>query len=81
MMQMLGEGFLTSLQIFAWTLVGALPLGIVVALLRTSRLAVVRFATRAYISVMRGTPLMLQMFAIYFSPYYVFGIQLTPDSK
>ena len=30
---------------------------------------------------MRGTPLMLQMFAIYFAPYYVFGIQLTPDSK
>ena len=81
MMQMLGEGFLTSLQIFAWTLVGALPLGIVVALLRTSRLAVVRFATRAYISVMRGTPLMLQMFAIYFMPFYVFGIKLTPDSK
>ena len=81
MMQMLGEGFLTSLQIFAWTLVGALPLGIVVALLRTSRLAVVRFATRAYISVMRGTPLMLQMFAIYFMPFYVFGIELTPDSK
>lgn len=81
MMQMLGEGFLTSLQIFAWTLVGALPLGIVVALLRTSRLAVVRFAARAYISVMRGTPLMLQMFAIYFMPFYVFGIKLTPDSK
>ncbi len=81
MMQMLGEGFLTSLQIFAWTLVGALPLGIVVALLRTSRLAVVRFIMRAYISVMRGTPLMLQMFAIYFMPFYVFGIKLTPDSK
>lgn len=30
---------------------------------------------------MRGTPLMLQMFAIYFAPYYVFGISLTPDSK
>ena len=41
----------------------------------------VRFATRAYISVMRGTPLMLQMFAIYFMPFYVFGIKLTPDSK
>lgn len=81
MMQMLGEGFLTSLQIFAWTLVGALPLGIVVALLRTSRFAVVRVVTRAYISVMRGTPLMLQMFAIYFMPFYVFGIKLTPDSK
>lgn len=78
---MLGEGFLTSLQIFAFTLIGALPLGVSVALLRVSRFKVVRGITRAYISVMRGTPLMLQMFAIYFMPYYVFGIQLTTDSK
>lgn len=78
---MLGEGFLTSLQIFAFTLIGALPLGVPVALLRVSRFKVVRGITRAYISVMRGTPLMLQMFAIYFMPYYVFGVQLTTDSK
>lgn len=78
---MLGEGFLTSLQIFAFTLIGALPLGVPVALLRVSRFKVVRGITRAYISVMRGTPLMLQIFAIYFMPYYVFGIQLTTDSK
>ena len=81
MVKMLGEGFLTSLQIFAFTLIGALPLGVPVALLRVSRFKVVRGITRAYISVMRGTPLMLQMFAIYFMPYYVFGIQLTTDSK
>ena len=81
MFQMLLEGFLVSLQIFGLTLVGAVPLGVLVALLRMSRLAPVRLITRVYISVMRGTPLMLQMFAIYFAPYYVFGIQLTPDSK
>ena len=81
MTQMLVEGFLTSLQIFAWTLIGALPLGVAVVLLRTSRFAVLRGVTRAYISVMRGTPLILQMFAIYFMPFYVFGIQLSPASK
>ncbi len=81
MMQMLGEGFVTSLQIFAFTLVGALPLGAVAAALRMCRLAPVRLIARAYISVMRGTPLMLQMFAIYFMPFYVFGVQLTPSSK
>lgn len=81
MTQMLVEGFLTSLQIFAWTLIGALPLGVAVVLLRTGRFAVLRGVTRAYISVMRGTPLMLQMFAIYFMPFYVFGIQLSPASK
>ena len=34
-----------------------------------------------YISVMRGTPLMLQMFFIYFAPYYIFGIPLSMESK
>ena len=81
MMQMLGEGFLVSLQIFVFTLLGSLPLGVPIALMRMSRFAVVRGLARAYISIMRGTPLMLQMFAIYFAPYYVFGIQLTPNSK
>ena len=56
MFQMLLEGFLVSLQIFGFTLVGAVPLGVLVALLRMSRLAPVRLITRVYISVMRGTP-------------------------
>ena len=49
--------------------------------MRMSKIAPLRWIARIYISVMRGTPLMLQMFAIYFAPYYVFGISLTPDSK
>ncbi|MBE6468500.1 MAG: amino acid ABC transporter permease [Coriobacteriaceae bacterium] len=81
MITMLGQGFLTSLAIFFLTLVGALPLGVPIALMRMSRIALVRVIARIYISIMRGTPLMLQMFAIYFAPYYVFGIQLTPESK
>ena len=81
MMQMLGQGFLVSLQIFVLTLVGSVPSGIPVAFMRMSKIAPVRWVARVYISIMRGTPLMLQMFAIYFAPYYVFGIQLTPDSK
>ena len=81
MLGMLTEGFLVSLQIFFFTLAGAVPLGIVVALGRMSRVAPLRAIVRLYISVMRGTPLMLQMFAIYFAPFYLFGIQLTPDSK
>ena len=81
MIEMLGEGFVVSLQIFFLTLLGAIPLGVVVALLRMSKVKIVSGITRLYISVMRGTPLMLQMFAIYFMPYYVFGIELTPNSK
>ena len=78
---MLLTGFGTTLQLFAFTLVGAIPLGIPVALARMSRVRPLSWLARIFISVMRGTPLMLQMFAIYFAPYYVFGIQLTPDSK
>ena len=78
---MLGSGFLTSLQIFAFTLVGSLPLGMLVAFARMSRFKPLAWLARIYISLMRGTPLMLQMFAIYFMPYYVFGISLTTDSK
>lgn len=81
MLQMLAEGFSVSLQIFALTLIGALPLGIPVALLRVSRSRIMSGIARLYISIMRGTPLMLQMFAIYFMPFYLFGIKLTPDSK
>ncbi len=81
MLAMLGSGFLVTLQIFFLTLIGALPLGIVVALGRMSRFKLLALVVRFYISVMRGTPLMLQMFAIYFAPYYVFGIDLNTDSK
>ena len=78
---MLLQGFVTSLELFALTLVGAIPLGVIVTLGRMSKFKPLAWLTRAFISVMRGTPLMLQMFAIYFSPYYLFGIQLTTDSK
>ena len=78
---MLLSGFGTTLQIFFLTLVGSIPLGIPIALARMSKFRPLAVLARVYISIMRGTPLMLQMFAIYFAPYYVFGIKLTPDSK
>ena len=74
MLSMLGQGFGVTLQIFFLTLVGSLPLGVVVALARMSRVKPIAWIMKFYISVMRGTPLMLQMFFIYFAPYYIFGI-------
>lgn len=67
-----------SLKIFALTLLGAVPLGVVVALGRLSRIRPISLLTALYISLMRGTPLMLQMFAVFFIPYYVFGIRTGP---
>ena len=81
MLGILGSGFLVTLQIFFLTLVGSLPLGIVVAFGRMSRFKPLALLVRLYISVMRGTPLMLQMFFIYFAPYYIFGIELSTESK
>ena len=81
MLSMLGQGFGVTLQIFFLTLVGSLPLGVVVALARMSRVKPSAWIMKFYISVMRGTPLMLQMFFIYFAPYYIFGIPLSMESK
>ena len=66
-----------SLVIFFLTLVFALPLGLLVALARMSKIDTLRWIARIYISVLRGTPLMLQLLVIYFGPYYIFRIQLS----
>lgn len=81
MMNLLLSGLLFTAQIFVTTLIGALPLGVVVALCRMSRFRPLALVTRFYISVMRGTPLMLQLMALMFGPYYLFGLQMGNDWK
>ena len=75
LIQLMG-GMLTSVQIFVVTLVFSLPLGLVVAFGRMSANRVVSTIVKGYISVMRGTPLMLQLMVVYFGPYYIFGLKL-----
>ena len=69
----MSAGMIKTSLIFVLTLVGSLPLGMVVALLRKSKFAPVRGIIKGYISIMRGTPLMLQLLVWYFGPYYLFG--------
>ncbi|MEG2421848.1 MAG: ABC transporter permease subunit, partial [Oscillospiraceae bacterium] len=57
----LSAGMARSVGIFALTLLFSLPLGLVVALGRMSRNPLLRTATKVYISIMRGTPLVLQL--------------------
>lgn len=76
MSTMLGEGFLVSIQIFFLTLLGALPLGLVIAFGRMSRFKPLSLLVQFYISIMRGTPLMLQLMVVYYLPYFGFGIVL-----
>ncbi len=63
--------------IFFLTLLFSLPLGMIVALLRMSKDKVVSSVTRFVISVLRGTPLMLQLLAVTYGPYYLFGISVS----
>ena len=72
----LAEGMFVSTQIFLVTLVFSLPLGLAVAFGRMSKNKVLQGIVKAYISIMRGTPLMLQLMVVYFGPYYLFGIRI-----
>lgn len=67
----MSEGLGKTCAIFFLTLLFSLPLGMIVALLRRSRLKAVSAITRFFISVLRGTPLMLQLIAVTYGPYYV----------
>lgn len=73
MLSTMASGMLRTFGVFALTLIGSLPLGMIVALLKKSRFALIRGITSAYISIIRGTPLMLQLLVWYFGPYYLFG--------
>ena len=77
----LGSVLLVSLEIFFLTLLFSLPLGMVVAFGRMSKNRILSAVTKFYISVMRGTPLMLQLIVVYFGPYYLFRIRVGADYR
>ena len=74
MVEMLLGGLGKSILIYLLTLLGALPLGLAVAFGRMSRVTPLRLFVKFYISVMRGTPLMLQLMVVFFGPYYLFRV-------
>ena len=72
---------LVSVEIFLLTLLFALPLGLLVSFGRMSKNPAVSFFIKIYIAIMRGTPLMLQLIVVYFSPYYVFGMKISQSYR
>lgn len=74
------KGMGVTVEIFFLTLIFSLPLGLLISFGRMSKNVVVRTISKIYISVMRGTPLMLQLIVVYFAPFYVFGIKI-PDYR
>ena len=78
MLLKLSEGMLVSVEIFTLTLLFSLPLGLFVSFGRMSKNPLLRNVIKIYISIMRGTPLMLQLMVVYFGPFYIFKMS-TPD--
>lgn len=76
MLLQLGEGMIVSVEIFVLTLLFSLPLGLLISFGRMSKNFLIRTITKVYISIMRGTPLMLQLLVVYFGPYYLFKIKI-----
>ena len=81
MLIQLCKGMLTSIEIFVFTLLLSLPLGLVIAWGRMSNIKPIRLLMKVYISIMRGTPLMLQLIVVFFAPYYIFGISTSSQFR
>ena len=75
--QEIGAGISSSLLLFVLTLIFSMPLGLLVCFGRMSKIKPVSMVFNFIISVLRGTPLMLQLVVVFFGPYYVFGMNVS----
>ncbi|MFR4700475.1 MAG: amino acid ABC transporter permease, partial [Christensenellaceae bacterium] len=71
------EGLGGTCLIFFLTLIFSMPLGLLVCFGRMSKNIVVRSIMKVYISIMRGTPLMLQLLVVYFGPFFIAGANIS----
>ena len=72
------SGFMETLKTFSLTLVFALPLGLVIAFGSMSRFTPLKWLTRGFVWIIRGTPLMLQLIIIFYGPGLMFGLHSMP---
>ncbi len=70
------QGFGENCKIFILTLIFALPLGLVIAMGSMSKIKIIKYITKAFVWVIRGTPLMLQIFVVFFVPGFAFGVPM-----
>ena len=68
----LNTGFLQTLKLFAVTLLGAIPLGLIISFGSMARFKPLAYLTRTVVWIFRGSPLMLQLLIIYFGPGLLF---------
>ncbi|MDD6526640.1 MAG: amino acid ABC transporter permease [Oscillospiraceae bacterium] len=69
-------GFFENVKLFGVTLLFALPLGLIIAFGSMSKFSPVKLVTRAFVWIIRGTPLMLQLFVVFYVPGLVFNKQI-----
>lgn len=69
----LNAGFLRSLEIFMLTLLGAIPLGLIISFGSMSKFTPLRGLVKGIVWIVRGSPLMLQLLIIYYGPGLIFG--------
>jgi len=81
LLKLLLEGAVTTLEVFFLTLIFSLPLGLIVAFGRMSKVKWIREPIKLYILIMRGTPLLLQLIFVYFAPSYMLpeGMRINLD--
>ena len=75
----MGDGLSKTCLIFFLTLLFSLPLGMIFSLLRMSKNKIISNITRFIIAVLRGTPLMLQLIAVTYGPYYLFDLGVSKN--
>ena len=69
----LNEGFMKTLEIFALTLLGAIPLGFIISFGSMSKFRPLKYLVKTVVWIVRGTPLMLQLLVIYYGPGLILG--------
>lgn len=73
-------GFLENIKLFGVTLLFAIPLGLVIAFGSMTKFAPVKMLTRGFVWVIRGTPLMLQLFVVFYAPGLLFNLHFPGEN-
>ena len=68
------EGFLANCEIFVFTLIFSIPLGLIISFGSMTKFRLVKYLTKTIVWIIRGTPLMLQLFVVFYVPGLVFGV-------
>ena len=70
----LSRGMAATLGIFVLTLIFSMPLGLLLTAVRMSKIKILECLAKIYISIMRGTPLMLQLLVVFYGRHYLVGL-------